>query len=77
MEPQIAKHQPMMSKQPDLGGWLGRQSLLTYDLLFCFDRCDVKEAVFIFPLMYRPISGSKGEMLCNAISLCDRALSLQ
>ena len=40
MDPQIAKHQPMMSKQPDLGGWLGHQSLLTYNT-FCFVLIDV------------------------------------
>ena len=27
---QLAKHQPMLSKQPNLDGWLGRQSDLTY-----------------------------------------------
>ena len=37
MYPQIAKHQHMLSKQPDLHGWLGRQSDLTYKTLVLID----------------------------------------
>ena len=87
MDPQIAKHQPMMLKQPDVDGWLGHQSVLTYNT-FCFVLIDmtlIKESDLTFPLMRFsftrliniPISGSKAEMLCNVISLSNRALSLQ
>ena len=40
MDPQLAKHQPMLWKQPDLDGRLSRQSDLTYKkfvLLFFLD----------------------------------------
>ena len=54
MDLQIAKHQPMMSKQPDLGGWLGRQSRLTYNT-FCFVLIDVTKGIgFYFSFDVHP-----------------------